>query len=410
MDNLEANIMDKSMRSVFVGNIPYEATEEKLKDIFGEVGQVLSFKLVFDRETGKPKGYGFCEYRDQETALSAMRNLNGYEIGGRNLRVDNACTEKSRMEMQNLLNQPPVENPYGEPVQAEKAPEAISKAVASLPPEQMFELMKQMKTTIQNNPSEARQMLLQNPQLAYALLQAQVVMKIIDPHTAASLLHPVNQVPATLMPGDKNVPIQVPINREYQASPAPVAAPRQEFQPVPAPVLPNHSAPVFTGGQDVDLRALDPRTPVDPRLNRMADQDMRQMPPAQLTNPLPPVGENFSRDPREGRNGPSGFPTDPRQGGRMDPRQKSSSAQSTPSGPTPSSRQAASSATQSTMNTLSSVGANGGMPPGASDQEKAALIMQVLQLSDEQIAMLPLEQRTSILVLKEQIAKSAQGR
>ncbi|KAG5894096.1 hypothetical protein JTB14_003952 [Gonioctena quinquepunctata] len=66
--------MDKSMRSVFVGNIPYEATEEKLKDIFGEVGQVLSFKLVFDRETGKPKGYGFCEYRDQET-LECDENL-----------------------------------------------------------------------------------------------------------------------------------------------------------------------------------------------------------------------------------------------------------------------------------------------------------------------------------------------
>jgi RNA recognition motif-containing protein len=58
------------------------------------------FRLVYDRETGKPKGYGFCEYKDQETALSAMRNLNGYEIGGRTLRVDNACTEKSRMEMQ----------------------------------------------------------------------------------------------------------------------------------------------------------------------------------------------------------------------------------------------------------------------------------------------------------------------
>lgn len=60
-------------------------------------------RLVFDRESGKPKGYGFCEYKDQETALSAMRNLNGYEIGGRTLRVDNACTEKSRMEMQQLL-------------------------------------------------------------------------------------------------------------------------------------------------------------------------------------------------------------------------------------------------------------------------------------------------------------------
>lgn len=120
-------IMDKSLRSVFVGNIPYEATEEKLKDIFNEVGQVgelitsslsnstslhtfsVSFKLVYDRETGKPKGYGFCEYKDQETALSAMRNLNGYEIAGRTLRVDNACTEKSRMEIQSLMAEPVTE-------------------------------------------------------------------------------------------------------------------------------------------------------------------------------------------------------------------------------------------------------------------------------------------------------------
>jgi hypothetical protein len=83
-----------------------------------------------------------------------------------------------------LLQGPVVENPYGEAVQADKAPEAISKAVASLPPEQMFELMKQMKLCVQNNPSEARAMLLQNPQLAYALLQAQVVMRIVDPHIA----------------------------------------------------------------------------------------------------------------------------------------------------------------------------------------------------------------------------------
>ena len=69
----------------------------------------MSFKLVYDRETGKPKGYGFCEYKDQETALSAMRNLNGYEIAGRTLRVDNACTEKSRMEIQSLMAEPVTE-------------------------------------------------------------------------------------------------------------------------------------------------------------------------------------------------------------------------------------------------------------------------------------------------------------
>ena len=158
---------------------------------------VLIFFFMF---RSKPRGYGFCEYMNPETALCAMRNLNGYEIGGRTLRVDSACTEKNQM-MQALggatgnsgtgnVSQgigglvsgagSMDSGPYGESVDPEKAPEAISKAVASLPPEQMFELMKQMKMCIQNNPQEARNMLLQNPQLAYALLQAQVVMRYIN--------------------------------------------------------------------------------------------------------------------------------------------------------------------------------------------------------------------------------------
>lgn len=192
---------ERSMRSVFVGNIPYEATEEQLKDIFCEVGPVVSFRLVYDRETGKPKGYGFCEYKDQDTALSAMRNLNGYELNGRALRVDNAASEKSKEELKNLqasLGGPPAESPYGPEVEPNDAPDAISKAVSSLPPEQLYELMKQMKMCIQNNPNEARNMLLQNPQLAYALLQAQVIMRIIDPQVALSVLHRQNINPSLL--------------------------------------------------------------------------------------------------------------------------------------------------------------------------------------------------------------------
>ncbi|PSN35046.1 Cleavage stimulation factor subunit 2 [Blattella germanica] len=301
----DQSLMDKSLRSVFVGNIPYEATEEKLKDIFSEVGPVLSFKLVYDRETGKPKGYGFCEYKDQETALSAMRNLNGYEIGGRTLRVDNACTEKSRMEMQNLLQGPVVENPYGEAVQADKAPEAISKAVASLPPEQMFELMKQMKLCVQNNPSEARAMLLQNPQLAYALLQAQVVMRIVDPHTAVSMLHKVNPVPTPLVPAAEKqpVPVQAPVPQPTPV-PAPVTAPvppREESwagpPPAPVPVAVPRAVPIAPAAPapaptpfvapDVDLR------PVDPRLARMGDQDLRVPPGAPVPAPVVPPRDNF---------------------------------------------------------------------------------------------------------------------
>ncbi|XP_041492698.1 cleavage stimulation factor subunit 2 isoform X2 [Microtus oregoni] len=194
--------VDRSLRSVFVGNIPYEATEEQLKDIFSEVGPVVSFRLVYDRETGKPKGYGFCEYQDQETALSAMRNLNGREFSGRALRVDNAASEKNKEELKSLgTGAPVIESPYGETINPEDAPESISKAVASLPPEQMFELMKQMKLCVQNSPQEARNMLLQNPQLAYALLQAQVVMRIVDPEIALKILHRQTNIP-TLISGN----------------------------------------------------------------------------------------------------------------------------------------------------------------------------------------------------------------
>ncbi|XP_018366127.1 PREDICTED: cleavage stimulation factor subunit 2 tau variant isoform X4 [Trachymyrmex cornetzi] len=419
----DQTLMDKSMRSVFVGNIPYEATEENLKDIFSEVGPVLSFKLVFDRETGKPKGYGFCEYKDQETALSAMRNLNGYEIGGRTLRVDNACTEKSRMEMQSLLQGQSTENPYGEAVQSDKAPEAISKAVASLPPEQMFELMKQMKLCVQNNPNEARQMLLQNPQLAYALLQAQVVMRIVDPHTAVSMLHKANPIPGILTPSEKPTQqVQPRIEEPWAQRPPP---------PINAP------APIFAG-QDVDLR-LDRQ--IDPRVARL-DQDLRGSPqtqPAPVSAPVIPVttdlrganafnmADNFYRDPRSERFGRDS--RDLRDSRPIDPRitkppptpvappivprpvvaptvPASSTVTSNTTGPSAAAlSQPASSATSRLVAGMSPAGS---IPSGASDQEKAALIMQVLQLSDEQIAMLPPEQRQSILVLKEQIAKSTQ--
>lgn len=61
--------VDRSLRSVFVGNIPYEATEEQLKDIFSEVGPVVSFRLVYDRETGKPKGYGSASTKTKRQHL-----------------------------------------------------------------------------------------------------------------------------------------------------------------------------------------------------------------------------------------------------------------------------------------------------------------------------------------------------
>lgn len=325
------------------------------------------------------------------------------------------------MEMQSLLQGPVVENPYGEAVQADKAPEAISKAVASLPPEQMFELMKQMKLCVQNNPSEARAMLLQNPQLAYALLQAQVVMRIVDPHTAVSMLHKANPIPTPLLPAEKPpvsqpTPVAVP-----PAAAAAPAAPREEGWTGPGTVPGTPRAgPIPPAGQnqtptfvapDVDLRQM------DPRMSRMGDQDLRvpiiapvpapQVPPRDTRENFLP--DHFPRDPRVGT--ADRFPArDPRE--RIDPRTGAvpipvvAPRQPQPGIPATLVPRPGGGPTMSPISSGGGGGGSGGS--GASDQEKAALIMQVLQLSDEQIAMLPPEQRQSILVLKEQIAKSTQ--
>jgi len=372
-------IMDKSMRSVFVGNIPYEATEEKLKDIFSEVGAVASFKLVYDRETGKPKGYGFCEYKDQETALSAMRNLNGFEIAGRTLRVDNACTEKSRMEMQSLMAEPVAESPFGPPCEPGRAPETISKAVASLPPEQMFQLMQQMKVCIQNNPQEARTMLLQNPQLAYALLQAQVVMRIVDPETAVTMLHKTQPNVQPVGLHQMNRPPMLPTAQPNFGAPFPggfqQGMPKME---VNGPRLDMHVSNVMdlAGLQrpNLDYPGQGPRPGMDMGMPRM-NMDQNRAPPPFSSN-------NMERD--DGR----APPRDPRS---RDPRDRGGSAGPVPRGPPNSNMGGGPRPAQ--------------LPPhlAGADPEKAQLIMQVLQLTDEQIAVLPAEQRQSIMVLKEQI-------
>jgi hypothetical protein len=76
--------------SVFVGNIPWASTEEELTDLFSEYGKVTNFRLLMDRETNRPRGMGFCELDSKESCQSVIDALNGYEVHGRELRVDHA--------------------------------------------------------------------------------------------------------------------------------------------------------------------------------------------------------------------------------------------------------------------------------------------------------------------------------
>lgn len=76
------------MKSIYVGNLPFTATEDEVRSLFSEFGEVSSVKLINDRETGRPRGFGFVEMDDGADA--AIDKLNGSDMGGRTLRVNEA--------------------------------------------------------------------------------------------------------------------------------------------------------------------------------------------------------------------------------------------------------------------------------------------------------------------------------
>ena len=77
------------MTKIYVGNLPFSATESEVRDLFAQHGTVESVALPSDRETGRPRGFGFVEM-PQADAQRAMQALNGFNMGGRPLRVNEA--------------------------------------------------------------------------------------------------------------------------------------------------------------------------------------------------------------------------------------------------------------------------------------------------------------------------------
>ncbi len=85
-------------KRLFVGSLPWEATTEQLQELFAkaEVGTVVSAEVKVDRMTGKSRGYGFVEMSTDEEAAEAIKKLNGAEMGGRQIKVDEAQPPRER--------------------------------------------------------------------------------------------------------------------------------------------------------------------------------------------------------------------------------------------------------------------------------------------------------------------------
>ncbi|KAK9240889.1 hypothetical protein V1525DRAFT_394208 [Lipomyces kononenkoae] len=202
-------------RVVFVGNIPYDQSEEQIMDVFQSVGPVANFRFVFDKETGRPKGYGFVEYHDSETAASAVRNLNNYELSNRQLRVD--FSHESSIGPNVLSSSKPTAQdatlpplPIGTAPPPElSTPDAISTTLSSYTAPQMLSILQELKTVVATNPAKARELLKISPQLSYAVVQGMLLLGLVDATAVARAFEP-SQLLGPQQKGTSTPPSVVP--------------------------------------------------------------------------------------------------------------------------------------------------------------------------------------------------------
>lgn len=81
---------------LYVGNLSYRLTDAELEEAFAKFGNVLSAKIIMERETNRSKGFGFVEFESKEQGEEAIEGLNGKDLGGRNVVVNEARPPKPR--------------------------------------------------------------------------------------------------------------------------------------------------------------------------------------------------------------------------------------------------------------------------------------------------------------------------
>jgi len=74
--------------ALFIGNLPYAASEQEVTDLFGQAGTVQAVRIPIDRDSGRPRGFAFIEMATLDDAHAAVRRFDGYPLGGRDLRVN----------------------------------------------------------------------------------------------------------------------------------------------------------------------------------------------------------------------------------------------------------------------------------------------------------------------------------
>ena len=82
--------------NIYVGNLPFDATEADLRSLFADYGELTSAAVISDRDTGRSRGFGFVELSDDALARKAVNELDGSDLGGRRLNINEARPRRER--------------------------------------------------------------------------------------------------------------------------------------------------------------------------------------------------------------------------------------------------------------------------------------------------------------------------
>ncbi|KAG2449127.1 hypothetical protein HYH02_005875 [Chlamydomonas schloesseri] len=371
--------------------------------MFSQVGAIKSLRMVTDKDTGKPKGYGFCEYHDVGTAQSAVRNLNKFEVNGRMLRVDFAEEHsadgrgKRDKDMRGggrgagpsdslAPAAPPGTRPIGRDAANAAATQAnsllgnapytgpaqdkISTVIAGMTPLQLYEILSQMRTLAQQNSATARSILVSNPQLTKALFQAQVLLGMVKGSAPASTL-----------------PAMPPPQQPQQPPPvAPPPPPPQPVAPPPMSLPPQGVAPGMQPYPGAPF-AQGPAAPQPgPVMGGMPGPAMLIDPATGMPYTAPPGAVIVAAGQQQQ---PPGAPQAP------PPQQQPPQMMPPPGAPQPPPAQAAGPGEGGPPASVT-------LPPNLAPQQ-AQVLQQVLSLTVEQINALPPAQRQQVVLVRQQL-------
>jgi cleavage stimulation factor subunit 2 len=256
---------------VFVGNLAMNTTEEQLMEVFSDAGRVVRVRMITDPDTMTFRGFAFVEYFDHPSALSAIRNMNDYDLNGRKIRVNfshsshnEGLAGKLGMDVQSQSKQ-----------SVGPGTLSVSEALKGMTKGELYDVLSRLKEIVEQDPDEARRILSGHPQLQEAFLFAMSKLEMVKTPIAQTTPNLVLPLPPTVAALDQAAVVPKISN----AADPRILDPRRARDPRQRVVVPTSNTSEYTNSTSAGAT----NTPLNPALIQqvlsLTPQQIAQLPP-----------------------------------------------------------------------------------------------------------------------------------